>query len=89
MHIKEISLQGFRNLEPLRLMPSGGVNLFYGNNAQGKTNFLESIYFCALGRSLRGKNEQQLIAFGAEESHIRLEVMRENRSDRIDVHLKR
>ena len=40
-------------------------------------------------RSLRGRSEQQLIAFGEEESHIRLEVMRKNRGDRIDVHLKR
>ncbi len=89
MYIKEVSLQGFRNLEPLHIAPTAGMNLFYGDNAQGKTNFLESLYFCALGRSLRGRSEQQLIAFGEEESHIRLEVMRKNRSDRIDVHLKR
>ena len=89
MYIKEVSLQGFRNLEPLHIAPTAGMNLFYGDNAQGKTNFLESLYFCALGRSLRGRSEQQLIAFGEEESHIRLEVMRKNRGDRIDVHLKR
>ena len=78
MYIKEVSLQGFRNLEPLHIAPTAGMNLFYGDNAQGKTNFLESLYFCALGRSLRGRSEQQLIAFGEEESHIRLEVMRKN-----------
>ena len=75
LHIQEISLQAFRNLEPLHIQPTTGINVFYGDNAQGKTNFLESIYFCALGRSLRGKQEQQLIRFGAHESHIRLDVV--------------
>lgn len=89
LHIQEISLQAFRNLEPLHIQPTTGINVFYGDNAQGKTNFLESIYFCALGRSLRGKQEQQLIRFDAHESHIRLDVVRSHRTDRIDVHLKR
>lgn len=89
MYIKEVFLQGFRNLEPLHMTPSAGINLFYGDNAQGKTNFLESIYFCAMGRSMRSRQEQQLIAFGAEESHIRLELASAHRQDRIDVHLKR
>ncbi|WP_418401904.1 AAA family ATPase, partial [Anaerotignum lactatifermentans] len=43
MYIKEVSLQGFRNLEPLHIAPTAGMNLFYGDNAQGKTNFLESL----------------------------------------------
>ena len=68
MYIKEVSLQGFRNLEPLHIAPTAGMNLFYGDNAQGKTNFLESLYFCALGRSLRGRSEQQLIAFGRKKA---------------------
>lgn len=89
MRITEVSLQGFRNLAQLHIRPAAGINVIYGNNAQGKTNFLESLYFCAMGRSLRGKQEQQLIAFGEEESHIRLLVQRNNRADRIDVHLKR
>lgn len=89
MYIKEVSLQGFRNLEQLHIVPSAGINVIHGNNAQGKTNFLESLYFCAMGRSLRGKSDRQLIRFDAEESHIRMLVQRKNRADRIDVHLKR
>lgn len=53
--------------------------MIYGSNAQGKTNFLESLYFCAMGRSMRGKSDQQLIAFDAQESHIRLLVQTQNR----------
>lgn len=88
MYIQEISLTAFRNLQTTHLMPARGLNVCYGQNAQGKTNFLESIYFCAMGRSLRGRGEEQLIAFDQKESHIRLEVVRESRSDRIDVHLR-
>ncbi len=88
MYITEVSLQGFRNLAQLKIEPSRGINVIYGSNAQGKTNFLESLYFCAMGRSMRGKNDQQLIQFGAEESHIRMLVQRQSRYDRIDVHLK-
>lgn len=39
MYIKEVSLQGFRNLEPLHIAPTAGMNLFYGDNAQGKNQF--------------------------------------------------
>lgn len=88
MYITEVSLRDFRNLSQLKMEPSRGINVIYGSNAQGKTNFLESLYFCATGRSLRGKSDQQLIRFDAAESHIRMLVQRERRCDRIDVHLK-
>ena len=88
MYITEIFLQGFRNLSQLHIEPSEGINVIYGSNAQGKTNFMESLYFCAMGRSMRGKSDQQLIAFDAQESHIRLLVQTQNRRDKIDVHLK-
>ena len=89
MYITEVSLQNFRNLAQLKIEPSEGINVIYGSNAQGKTNFLESLYFCAMGRSLRGKSDQQLIRFDEEESHIRMIVQRKQRYDRIDVHLKK
>ena len=89
MYITEVSLQNFRNLAQLKIEPSEGINVIYGSNAQGKTNFLESLYFCAMGRSLRGKSDQQLIRFDEEESHIRMLVQRKQRYDRIDVHLKK
>lgn len=89
MQISEVSLQGFRNLEKLHIQPSPGINVFYGKNAQGKTNFLESLYFCAMGRSMRTKYDWQMIGFEEEESHIRLQVSKKNRNERIDVHLKR
>ena len=45
MYIKEVSLQGFRNLEPLHIAPTAGMNLFYGDNAQGKPIFWNPFIF--------------------------------------------
>lgn len=89
MKIKEVSLTGFRNLKELHLELNQGINIFYGDNAQGKTNFLEALYFCGMGRSHRTKNDSQLIAFDAKESHIRLFLEKKKRQERIDVHLKK
>lgn len=89
MYIQKASLRGFRNLQNLDIELKNGLNLFYGSNAQGKTNFLESLYLCATGRSQRTRNDAQMVRFHEQESHIRIFVQKENFTDRIDVHLRR
>ena len=79
----------FRNIKDTTIDFGKGINIFYGDNAQGKTNLLESVYICSTGRSQRTRSESQLIKFGYDQAHIRTFVIRENSSDRIDVHLKR
>ena len=44
MRIKKLKVENFRNLENLDIEFSEGINIIYGNNAQGKTNIIESIY---------------------------------------------
>ncbi len=73
---------------------SGEINIFYGNNAEGKTSLLEAIYLCATGRSPRTHNDKELIMHGKAEAHARLtffegEYLSEGSLERIDVHLKR
>ena len=46
MIVKSLKLNQFRNYESLQLSFDKGTNLFYGNNAQGKTNILEAVYLC-------------------------------------------
>lgn len=89
MYIKNLSVMNFRNLEDITIDLGKGINIFYGDNAQGKTNLLEAIYICSTGRSQRTRTESQLVKFGYDESHIRTFVMRENTSDRIDVHIRK
>ncbi len=61
MFLKNIQLQNFRNISNVFLNFKKNVNIFIGNNAQGKTNILESIYFLAITRSHRTHNELNLI----------------------------
>ena len=71
MTVNRIHLKNYRNYEELKLDFCKGLNIFYGENAQGKTNLLEAIYYCGTTRSFRGvldrdlvlENEQELLAF--------------------------
>lgn len=89
MIVKSVSVQGFRNLKDDTICLNDGINIFCGDNAQGKTNILESIYFCSMGRSHRVKQDSRLINFDKKEAHIRVYTEKERRSDRIDVHIRK
>lgn len=89
MFIKNISVMSFRNIKDMTIDFGKGINIFYGDNAQGKTNLLEAVYICSTGRSQRTRTESQLVKFGYDQAHIRTFVMRENSYDRIDVHIKK
>ena len=65
------------------------TNIFYGDNAQGKTNILESIYLCGTTKSHRGTKDRDLIRFGEEESHIEAVVEKNEIPFKIDIHLKK
>jgi len=72
MHIQRVALRNFRNITAVDLELSAGVNILYGENAQGKTNFLESIYFCATGRSFRAGRFRELIMLSEKEAVIHI-----------------
>ena len=61
MRIQELSLQHYRNYDALTLAPDPGLNVFEGLNAAGKTNILESVFLCALGRSHRTPRDAELL----------------------------
>src|SRR5699024_10383749 len=61
MRLNELTIKNFRNYENQSLTFSGNLILFLGENAEGKTNLLESIYVAAMTRSHRTNNEQELI----------------------------
>lgn len=61
MILKELELKNFRNYDDLKLSFSNNVNIFYGNNAEGKTNILESIYFLAITKSHRTNIDKSLL----------------------------
>lgn len=89
MIIKQLDLMNFRNYETLSMEPGSGTNILYGDNAQGKTNILESIYMCGAARSHRASRDREMIRFDAEESHIKMMVDKNGSAYRIDMHLKK
>ena len=64
MLIEELKLKNFRNYSELTLHPHPGVNLFFGRNGSGKTNLLEAIHYCSLGRSHRISNDANAVKNG-------------------------
>ena len=65
------------------------INIIYGDNAQGKTNILESMYVCATSKSHRGSKDREIIRFYNDESHIKVNVKKNDMNYRIDMHLKK
>lgn len=89
MFIEEIYLKNFRNYEEQKIELNENVNVFYGNNAQGKTNILEALYFCALGRSFRTHKESELINFKDSFSNIKVNYQKNNRDNCIEISLNK
>lgn len=70
MYLDQLQLKNFRNFKELSIKYSPNVNIFLGQNAQGKTNLLEAIYFLALTRSHRTNNDRDLITFGKKQADL-------------------
>ena len=89
MVVKSLDLKNFRNYHELHIDFDPFTNIFYGNNAQGKTNILESVYLGGTTKSHKGSKDRDMITFTEEESHIRMLVQKKNLTRRIDMHLKK
>ena len=70
MKIESLKLKNFRNYDLLSVNFDESTNIFYGDNAQGKTNILEAVYVSGTTKSHRGTKDKDLIRFGIDESHI-------------------
>lgn len=84
MYIERLELEHFRNYEKLKVDFNKHVNIIIGNNAQGKTNLVESIYLLAFGKSFRTSNDHELIKMNDKFTHVTGFVEKTERSTRID-----
>ncbi|MDD6097032.1 MAG: DNA replication/repair protein RecF [Firmicutes bacterium] len=66
MKINSLSLRNFRNYESLDISFNPSRNIIVGENAQGKTNLVESVYMCSFARSFRTSNSTDLVMFGKD-----------------------
>lgn len=79
MYITELCLTGFRNLADIELFPDAGVNVIYGENAQGKTNLLENIWLFSGLKSFRGAKDSELVGFGKDFARTKMSFFAGNR----------
>ena len=89
MRLSSIELKNYRNYREIHIDFDKNVTIFFGDNAQGKTNILEAVYVCATTKSHRSAKDRDLIYFGEDEAHIKMILSDEEKKTRIDMHIKK
>ena len=87
MYITKIKLNNFRNYNEQEIKLNPNLNIFYGDNAQGKTNIIESIFLCSIGKSFRTSKDKELIKFNKENASVYLEYEKTDRKGSIKIEL--
>ena len=87
MQCNRIEVRNFRNIEAACVDFTPGVNVLVGDNAQGKTNLLEAIYLCALGKTFRQAKDTELVRFGQEECSIVQHFSDSHREQSVEMQL--
>ena len=87
MHILSLRLHDFRSYRQVMLSPPKGATVFVGENGAGKTNLLEAVHLCCLGRSHRTSADKEMIREGQETAAVQVKVQREDGVDEVGVRL--
>ncbi len=87
MFIKNIKINNFRNYEKQEIEFGNKLNIFYGENAQGKTNILESIFLCSFGKSFRTSKEKEMIKKGKDYTKVVVEYQKKDRDGKIEINI--
>ena len=85
MKINSVELNNFRNISSIELQATDGVNVIYGENAQGKTNILEAIWLFTGCKSFRGSKDPDFIKFGEEIAKIKLSFSDNTREKKSEI----
>lgn len=87
MWIKNIKIKNFRNYNEEEINLEKNINIFYGENAQGKTNIIEAIFLCSLGKSFRAKKDLEMIKLNEKNSIVEIEYEKSDRDGKIKIEL--
>ena len=88
MWIKKIKIKNFRNYKEQEINLEKNINIFYGENAQGKTNIIESIFLCSLGKSFRAKKDIEMIKINEKNAIVEIEYEKSDREGKIKIELE-
>lgn len=89
MYVKSVTVKNFRNLSDQKITLCRGLNVFCGQNAQGKTNFLESLVLCSLGKSPRTDKDRDLINWDCCWATVKAETCLKNTVGTVEIKLTR
>lgn len=84
MNITKLKLENFRNYDSQEIEFNKGINVIYGDNAQGKTNILEAIFLCSMGKSFRTSKDKELIKINSDFAKLNIEYEKSDRSGSIE-----
>lgn len=85
MICNRIRVSRFRNIEEADVSFDPGINVLCGDNAEGKTNLLEAVYYVAIGKSFRGAKTAELIRFGDSDAEISMDFSDSLRAQNITM----
>ena len=87
MWINKIKINNFRNYENQEINLEKNVNVFYGENAQGKTNIIEAIFLCSMGKSFRAKQDKEMIRLNQSNALVEVEFQKSDRDSKIKIQI--
>lgn len=89
MIINNLKLTDYRNFKDIEINLNPILNIFIGDNGQGKTNLLESIYISSIGRTFRLNSEDELINFNENGSRVKLSLIKNNYDLEVEINLNK
>ena len=88
MRVNKLEVNGFRNIKKAELIPCGGINIIYGENAQGKTNFIEALWLFTGEKSFRNSKDTEMINFKTKKADLSLKFFAEGREKEAEISIE-
>lgn len=88
MHINYVEVRNFRNYSYEKFLLKKGINVLLGDNAQGKTNLVESVYFSCIGKSFKTSNEKEIIKYNSQSCRFVVDFEKNNGNNEIMIEFK-
>lgn len=89
MIVNKLKIKNYRNFKEAEIELNDLLNIFIGDNGQGKTNLMESVYLTSIGRTFRLNSENELINFHESKSIIEVGLLKNNYNVKIELHLEK
>lgn len=88
MYLKDVEIENFRNYTNQKIELDKGINVFFGDNGEGKTNLLEAIFLCSMGKSFRTSKEAEMIRLACDSSQVTIHYQKQDREGSIKAVLQ-